>query len=97
MNRRTAIAAIIAVPVLPKPRVMWVYYSDGPNLMPWLPHWIKCKVIGDKAFRLDGGKGYFSMSHIEKHLYRIEDKVGAKLLAPSDEDSRTCAPRRLPF
>lgn len=95
MNRRTAIAAIIAVPVMPKPRVIWVYYSDGPVLMPWLPTWVRCTLRGDAAVRDDGKR--FAMSHVRKHFYWIEDAPGARLNQPTEVDSRCCPPRRLPF
>lgn len=96
MNRRTAIAAIIAIPVIPKARVIWVYYCDGLFAMPWLPTWVRCKLCGEKAMR-DDGKGYFAMSHVRKHLYWAEEVPGARLNAPTDVESRVCPPRRLPF
>ena len=96
MNRRTAIAAILALPVMPQPRVIWVYYSDAPFGMPWLPTWVRCRLRGNHAVR-DDGKRYFAMSHVRRHLYWMEDAPGARLNAPTEVDSRGCPPRRMPL
>ena len=96
LNRRTAIAAILATPVMPKSRFIWVYYSDAPFAMPWLPTWVRCRLRGNNAVP-DGVKKYFAMSHVRKHLYWIEDAPGARLNSPTEANSRVCPPRRLPF
>ena len=95
MDRRTAIAAILAIPVMPKPRFIWVYYCDGLFAMPWVPTWVRCRLRGEHAMHADGRR-YFSMSHVRTHLYWIEDAPGARLNAPTEVDSRGCPPRRMP-
>ena len=94
-RRRTVIAAILAIPVMPKPRIVWVYYSDGGCMMPWLPTWVRCTLRGEKAMRDDGK--YFAMDHVRKHLYWMDDGPRARLNAPTERDSRGCPPQRLPF
>ena len=96
LNRRTAIAAILAIPVMPQPRYIWVYYSDAPFGMPWVPTWVRCRLRGENAVR-DDGKRYLAMSHVRTHLYWIDDAPGARLNAPTEANSRGCPPRRLPF
>jgi len=97
ISRRNAIGAIIALPLpaLLKPRIIWVYYSDGPNFAWWLPTWERCEVRGDRAIRLQG-KGEFEMAHVMRHLWWIEERSNARLNAPTEPGSRRCPPRTLP-
>jgi hypothetical protein len=97
MNRRAALTAILAFPLAAarKPRIIWVYYSDGPNGAWWLPTWERCEVRGDRAIRMQGN-GEFEMAHVMRNLWWIEERSNARLNAPTEPGSRCCPPRGLP-
>lgn len=97
ISRRNAIGAMIALPLpaILKPRIIWVYYCDVANLMPWLPKWERCEVRGERVIRLQGN-GEFEMAHVMRHLWWIEERSHARLNAPTEPGSRCCPPRTLP-
>jgi hypothetical protein len=95
VNRRDFVAALaiaIPLPAMLPPRMIFVYYYDGPNLTPWQPKWERCLVRGDRVLRLEG-KGYFQMSHVRRHLYWVEN---SGLNVPTDPGSRASRPEKMP-
>ena len=71
MNRRTAIVAILALPVLPRKRPAVSDLRDG-QIVVANTHgqWVRLRVDGNKL-RVVGGSGFLPREHLDAFEWRI--------------------------